>query len=165
MIKDQHGATQEDVIAHAHGMSKLTMSPIPLKHRSAPLRTGSAKRHTHLRDVSDQSPVELVDGVTVQLWGVGDQLDQVGHRFIPHVAPCLAEWRSESNTSTHSISLIAGPSTWVALYLTSLGGPLPSQLIYIIKDIYWHGLSFNLCHISTLPFLYTPSFKENSSKD
>lgn len=53
-------------------------------------------RGTHLGDVSDQRPVQLVDGVTVQLGGVGDQLDQVGHRFVPHVAPCLAE---EDDTS------------------------------------------------------------------
>lgn len=45
----------------------------------------------YLGDVGDQRPVQLVDGVTVQLGGVGDQLDEVGHRFVPHVAPCLAE--------------------------------------------------------------------------
>lgn len=51
--------------------------------------------HTHLRDVCKQGSVELVDGVTVQLWGVGDELDQVGHRLISHVTPRLAEWKSE----------------------------------------------------------------------
>lgn len=53
---------------------------------------------THLGDVSDQRPVQLVDSVAVQLGGVGDQLDQVGHRFVPHVTPCLAEQEDSSQT-------------------------------------------------------------------
>lgn len=68
-----------------------------------------AQRYTHLGDVSDQRPVQLVDGVTVQLRGVGDQLDQIGHRFVPHVTPCLAERRSQSNGGTHPVSSTAAP--------------------------------------------------------
>lgn len=45
----------------------------------------------HLRDVCEQGPVQLVDGVAVKLRGVGDQLDQVGHRLVPHVAPRLVK--------------------------------------------------------------------------
>lgn len=68
--------------------------------------------YTHLRDVDDQSLVELVDGVAVQLRGVGDELDQVGHRFVPHVVPCLGEWRSNrKHTLAHSINSIAGSSS------------------------------------------------------
>lgn len=57
-------------------------------------------RLTDLRDVTEQSPVELVNGVTVELWSVGNELNQVGHRFVSHVAPCLAEW--VSNTKHHT---------------------------------------------------------------
>lgn len=74
-------------------MSKQTNKPMCVTLQKMP-------RHTHLRDVIEQSPVKLVDSVAVQLRGVGDELDQVGHSFIPHVAPCLAEWESESNTRT-----------------------------------------------------------------
>lgn len=63
MRKDHEEAAQQ---LRLHLSMKLKVFSSSLSNIwTAPLRTGNT--HTHLRDVSEQSPVELVDGVTVQL--------------------------------------------------------------------------------------------------